>query len=292
MELFILQSYYFFCGAIYSAELLFILRSYYLFCGATIFSVELLFILWSCYLFCGATIYSAELLFILWSYYLFCGATIYSAELLFILWSYYLFCGATIYSVELLFILWSYYLFCGATIYSAKAAVSLTCGGHVGVDDDPVDEEEHEDEKCPERLQQQQREINETLPCLVEQRHDEHETRPHHDDHQQQHHLADNIKTSSVKFIQLPSCWIYFFYWIYVTCSNEMSRMSVNLISRKHRINMQRWISTILTFCHQSILVSFLAMLISRLHYYLVHFIAFLDTLRNISRVNFIKRNR
>ena len=26
---------------------------------------------------------------------------------------------------------------------------------------------------------------------------------------------------------------------IYVTCSNEMSRMSANLISRKHRINMQ-----------------------------------------------------
>ena len=25
-----------------------------------------------------------------------------------------------------------------------------------------------------------------------------------------------------------------------VTCSNEMSRMSANLISRKHRINMQR----------------------------------------------------
>ena len=27
---------------------------------------------------------------------------------------------------------------------------------------------------------------------------------------------------------------------IYVTCSNKMSRMSVNLISRKHCINMQR----------------------------------------------------
>ena len=82
---------------------------------------------------------------------------------------------------------------------------------------------------------------------------------------------------------------------IYVTCSNEMSRMSANLISRKHRINMQRWISTILTFCHQSILWYLfcqLAMLISRLYYYLVHFIAFLDTLHNISRMNFVKQNR
>ena len=39
------------------------------------------------------------------------------------------------------------------------------------------------------------------------------------------------------------------------------------------------------TFCQ-------LAMLISRLYYYLVHFIAFLDTLRNISRMNFVKQNR
>ena len=81
----------------------------------------------------------------------------------------------------------------------------------------------------------------------------------------------------------------------YVTCSNEMSRMSANLISRKHRINTQRWISTILTFCHQSILWYLfcqLAMLISRLYYYIVHFIAFLDTLRNISRMNFVKQNR
>ena len=80
-----------------------------------------------------------------------------------------------------------------------------------------------------------------------------------------------------------------------MTCSNEMSRMSANLISRKHRINMQRWFSTILTFCHQSILWYLfcqLAMLISRLYYYLVHFIAFLDTLRNISRMNFVKQNR
>ena len=77
--------------------------------------------------------------------------------------------------------------------------------------------------------------------------------------------------------------------------SNEISRMSANLISRKHRINMQRWISTILTFCHQSILWYLfcqLAMLISRLYYYLVHLIAFLDTLRNISRMNFVKQNR
>ena len=81
----------------------------------------------------------------------------------------------------------------------------------------------------------------------------------------------------------------------YVTCSNEMSRMSANLISRKHRINMQQWISTILTFYHQSILWYLfcqLAMLISRLYYYIVHFIAFLDTLRNISCMNFIKQNR
>ena len=33
-----------------------------------------------------------------------------------------------------------------------------------------------------------------------------------------------------------------------------------------------------------------MAMLISRLYYYLVHFIAFLDTLRNISRMNFVKQ--
>ena len=39
-------------------------------------------------------------------------------------------------------------------------------------------------------------------------------------------------------------------------------------------------------------LVSFLAMRIARLYYYLVHFIAFLDTLRNISRMNFVKQNR
>ena len=41
-------------------------------------------------------------------------------------------------------------------------------------------------------------------------------------------------------------------------------------------------------------LVSFfpLAMFISRLYYYLVHFIAFLDTLRYISRMNFVKENR
>ena len=74
-----------------------------------------------------------------------------------------------------------------------------------------------------------------------------------------------------------------------VTCSNEMSRMSANLISRKHHINMYRWFSTILTFCHQSILSYLfcqLAMLISRLYYYLVH------TLCNISRMNFVKENR
>ena len=35
--------------------------------------------------------------------------------------------------------------------------------------------------------------------------------------------------------------YIYIFdIYVYVTCSNEMSRMSANLISRKHRINMQR----------------------------------------------------
>ena len=74
-----------------------------------------------------------------------------------------------------------------------------------------------------------------------------------------------------------------------------MSRMSVNLISRKYRINMQRWISTILTFftkVYFGIFFGQLAMLISRLYYYLVHFIAFLDTLRNISRMNFVKQNQ
>jgi len=43
---------------------------------------------------------------------------------------------------------------------------------------------------------------------------------------------------------------------LYVTCSNEMSHMSVKLILRKHRINMQRWFSTILTFCHQHLFLS------------------------------------
>ena len=77
-----------------------------------------------------------------------------------------------------------------------------------------------------------------------------------------------------------------------VTCSNEMSRMSANLISRKH---MQRWFSMMFSFCHQSILWYLfcqLAMLISRWYYYLVHFIAFLDTLHNISRMNFVRQNR
>jgi len=41
-------------------------------------------------------------------------------------------------------------------------------------------------------------------------------------------------------------------------------------------------------------LISFfqLAMLISHLYYYLVHFVAYLQTLRNISRINFVKQNR
>ena len=42
---------------------------------------------------------------------------------------------------------------------------------------------------------------------------------------------------------------------------------------------------TLVSFCQ-------LAMLISHLYYYLVHFVAFLDTLRNISRMNFVKQNR
>ena len=82
-------------------------------------------------------------------------------------------------------------------------------------------------------------------------------------------------------------CWVHV---LILTCSNEMSRMSANLILRKHCINMQRWISTILTFCHH--LFCQLAMLISRLYYYSVHFIAFLDTLRNIACLNFVKQNR
>ena len=101
-----------------------------------------------------------------------------------------------------------------------------------------------------------------------------------------------NKTATTGKSLEIPLKWGYLF----VTCSNEMSRMSANLISRKHRINMQRWISTILTFCHQSILWYLfcqLAMLIFRLYYYyLVHFITFLDTLRNISSMNFVKQNR
>ena len=68
----------------------------------------------------------------------------------------------------------------------------------------------------------------------------------------------------------------------YVTCSNQMSRMSANLISRTHCMNMQWWFLTILTFCHQSILWYLfcqLAMLISCLYYHLVHFITFLETI-------------
>ena len=34
--------------------------------------------------------------------------------------------------------------------------------------------------------------------------------------------------------------YIYIYICVCVTCSNEMSRMSANLISRKHHINMQR----------------------------------------------------
>ena len=41
---------------------------------------------------------------------------------------------------------------------------------------------------------------------------------------------------------------------MYVTCSNEMSRMSVKMILRKHCINIALWFSMILTLCHQSIL--------------------------------------
>ena len=100
------------------------------------------------------------------------------------------------------------------------------------------------------------------------------------------------VKNNAIYTFSVALWFNYHVSNIYVTCSNEMSRMSANLISRKHRINMQRWISTILTFCHQSILWYLfcqLAMLISRLYYYLVHFIAFLDRLRNISSMNFVK---
>ena len=92
-------------------------------------------------------------------------------------------------------------------------------------------------------------------------------------------HKYTHARTHKTNTMILPK---YTHAHIYVTCSNEMSRMSANLISRKHRINMQRRFSTILTFCHQSILWYLfcqLAMLVSRLYYYLVHFIAFLDTL-------------
>ena len=68
--------------------------------------------------------------------------------------------------------------------------MGLTGGGDEGVDDDPVDEEQHEDHERPERLDQEQRQVDETLARLVEQRHDEDEARTHHHDHQQQYHLA------------------------------------------------------------------------------------------------------
>ena len=46
----------------------------------------------------------------------------------------------------------------------------------------------------------------------------------------------------------------------YVTCSNEMNRMSAKLISRKHRINMERWILTFFDFLSPKYtLVSFLS---------------------------------
>ena len=41
---------------------------------------------------------------------------------------------------------------------------------------------------------------------------------------------------------------------MFVTCSNEMSRVSVNLILRKRCINIAWWFSMILTFCHRSLL--------------------------------------
>ena len=64
----------------------------------------------------------------------------------------------------------------------------------------------------------------------------------------------------------------YIYIYIYMTCSNKMSRMSANLILRKHRKNINddfQW----------------LEMLISHLYY----FVAFLQTLCNISRMNFFK---
>jgi len=56
--------------------------------------------------------------------------------------------------------------------------------------------------------------------------------------------------TIFVQILQIVFLWCYRYVLskvdTYVTCSNEMSRMSAKLISRKHCINMQRWFPTMM----------------------------------------------
>ena len=81
-----------------------------------------------------------------------------------------------------------------------------------------------------------------------------------------------------------------------VTCSNEMSHVSANLISRIHRVNIARRYLTMfdfsspkhtLMFCLSTVNAYFPFILLFSTFYYL-----FLERLRNISRMNFVKQNR
>ena len=83
--------------------------------------------------------------------------------------------------------------------------------------------------------------------------------------------VRNNVCVCIYIYIYVCVCVYIYINNIYIynmTRSNEMSRMSANLISRKHRRNMQLWF---LTFCHQCILwyiFGQLAILISHLYYY------------------------
>ena len=81
---------------------------------------------------------------------------------------------------------------------------------------------------------------------------------------------------------------IHIYTYVCMTCSNEMSCMSANLISRKHCINMQQWFPTILTAKYTSI--SFL--LIGNAYFsFILLFSTFcsLFTNTNILSMNFVK---